>query len=111
MKLISLSILLALASANFDSAMTGVVMPVKMHRAHETVKVYPTPYNEGSITISSVNHATLHFYLFDLEGKLVFQTMLKKNDKQVIEGLTRGTYSYNAFQNDESIKDGQVILK
>jgi hypothetical protein len=37
--------------------------------------------------------------------------MLKKNDKQVIEGLTRGTYSYNAFQNDESIKDGQVILK
>ena len=111
MKLISFSILLAVATSNFNSSVPELVLPAKLHKTNETVKVFPTPDNEGSLTITSVNKATLHFYLFDLEGNLVYQTMLKKNDKQIIEGLTRGTYSYNAFQNDESIKGGKVILK
>ena len=110
MKLISLSFLLAVSTGNFQS-IAATVVPVKLYKAAETVKVYPTPDNEGSITVSSVNHATLHFYLFDMEGKLIYQTTLKKNDKQTVDGLTKGTYSYNAFQDDESIKGGKVILK
>ncbi|MDB5208378.1 MAG: type sorting protein [Flavisolibacter sp.] len=104
-----LSLLLIVSSGNFQN--TVDVVPVKFYKATDTVKVYPTPDNEGSITISSVNQATLQFYLFDLEGKLIYQTQLKKNDKLTVEGLTKGTYLYDAFQNDESIKGGKVVLK
>ncbi|HVF80523.1 MAG TPA: T9SS type A sorting domain-containing protein [Flavisolibacter sp.] len=109
MKLLSFSLLLLVSAGTLQS--TVAIVPVKFHKSAETIKVFPTPDNEGSITISSVNRATLQFYLFDLEGKLIYQTTLKKHDKKIIEGLTKGTYLYDAFQNDESIKGGKIILK
>lgn len=110
MKLLSLFILIAVAAPSFESK-AAEVLPVKLYAVNETVKVYATPDNEGSITISSSNQATLDFYLFDLEGKLIYQTTLKKNSRQTVEGLTKGTYLYNAFQDDESIKGGKISLK
>lgn len=110
MKLLSFSLLMAVATSNFQHQAAEVV-PVKLQQVNDTVKVYPTPDNEGSITVHSANKATLSFYLFDLEGKLIFQTALKQNQKQTVNGLTKGTYLYNAFEKDENIKGGNVILK
>jgi hypothetical protein len=110
MKIISLSVLLALSAGNFQNSAAEVV-PVKLTSLKEPIQVYPTPYNAGSITISSANTATLDFYLFDLEGNLIYQTTIRKNEKKTADGLTKGTYLYNAFQNDENIKGGKVILK
>ena len=87
-----------------------VIVPGETHKK-EVIKVYPTPNNQGSITIHSANKATIYFYLFDLEGNLIYQTIISKNEKQVVEGLTKGTYIYNAFQNDENLEGGKIILK
>ena len=42
---------------------------------------------------------------------MIFQTVIKKQEKQTVEGLTNGTYIYNAFENDENIEKGKVELK
>ena len=110
MKLISISVLLATSIGNFQNSSVEVV-PVKVKSIKEAIKVYATPGNEGSITIRSANQCTLSFYLFDLEGNLVYQTLLKQNDKLMVEGLVKGTYYYSAFKNDKNIKDGNVVLK
>lgn len=101
---------LLLSSGNGTTGNSPIV-PVKIHKAKEVIKVYPTPNNQGSITIHSANNSSLSFYLFDLEGKLVYQTIIKKNEKQLVGGLTKGTYLYNAFLNDENLEGGKVELK
>lgn len=101
---------LLLTTANPEPVNTAIV-PVKVRKAKEVIKVYPTPNDKGSITIRSTNDKALTFYLFDLEGKLLYQAQISKNEKQQVQGLTKGTYLYNAFLNDENLEEGKVELK
>jgi hypothetical protein len=110
MILFYLSFILTVSNGNLAQRSTAIV-PVKVNKAKEVIKVYPTPKNRGSITVQSTNETSLSFYLFDLEGTLVYQAVIKKNEKQTIEGLNKGTYMYNAFLNDENLEGGKVELK
>ena len=86
------------------------IVPVKK-QVKEVIKVYPTPNNQGSLTIQSSNETSISFYLFDVEGKMIYQSVIKKNEKQQVQGLDKGTYIYNAFQNDENLEGGKVDIK
>jgi hypothetical protein len=77
----------------------------------DAVKLYPNPTSNGTITISSDTAATLHFYVFDVEGTLLHQVVLKDKRKHTIQQLKKGIYVYDAFLNDESIEHGKIIVK
>jgi hypothetical protein len=75
------------------------------------LKLYPNPSYDGRISIISLKKETLYFYIFDMEGKLVYQALLENNEKKAIENLNKGTYLYTAFENDQSIEEGKLIIK
>ncbi|MGV3657009.1 MAG: T9SS type A sorting domain-containing protein [Chitinophagaceae bacterium] len=77
----------------------------------DAVKLYPNPSTDGRITISSNRTETLHFYVFDLDGTLLHQVILKDKQKKTIENLKKGIYVYDAFLNDEGIEHGNIIVK
>ncbi len=110
MKLTVFSLIATLMFSSFHNQPDKVV-PETLSVFKEVIKVYPTPNNKGSITVSCGNKVPLSFYLFDLEGKLLYQIKLKQNDKHTIAGLNKGIYLYTAFKNDVSVKDGEVVLK
>jgi len=110
MIIVLLSIILSVAGGNMQTISSEIV-PAKMSNVKEVIRVFPTPNNKGSITIHSGNEASLSFYLFDLEGKLIYQSIINKNERQMVEGLTKGTYLYNAFQKDENLEGGKITLK
>ena len=74
------------------------------------VKIYPNP-SYGKINISTNNVSTLHFYIFDLEGTMIYQTILSNKAKKNIDNLRKGTYLYNVFEKDESVEEGKIIVK
>ena len=76
-----------------------------------TVKLYPNPSLDGTITINSTSSEPLHFYVFDLEGTLLHRLALKGKEKTKITNLKKGTYTYDVFKNDESIEQGKIIVK
>lgn len=77
----------------------------------EVVKLYPNPSYNGTVTISSNSERPLHFYVFDLEGTLLHQFILKDKTKQTIQNLKKGTYVYDAFLNDEGIDHGSIQVR
>ena len=110
MIIVPLSILLTVAGSNVKT--NGVeIVPAKVKKAKEVIRVFQTPDNKGSITIHSANETSLSFYLFDLEGKLIYQSIVYKDQKQKVEGLTKGTYLYNAFHADVNVEGGKITLK
>ena len=109
MILFYLSLLVTVSTKTLPAA--TAIVPVKATVVKEVIKVYPTPDNKGSLTVHSSKQPSLTFYLFDLEGKLIYQSIIRKNEKQQIEGLPKGTYLYNAFLNDENMEGGKVELK
>ena len=79
--------------------------------AKEVIKVYQTPHEEGCLTIRSTTNASIQFYLFDSEGKLVYQSEMKHREQHTVEGLLPGAYTYHAFRADEKLKGGTIDIK
>lgn len=97
-------VLIGLALGNFTPEAAKASVPER------GIAVYATPENNGSITVQSNKNAAVDFYLFDVEGTLIYRTGLKVQEKQTVTGLGKGTYVYNAFCNDRPLKNGQVVL-
>jgi hypothetical protein len=53
----------------------------------------------------------LHFYVFDAEGTLLHQAVIRGKEKHTIKNLKKGIYLYDAFYNDEGIEHGKLIVK
>ena len=77
----------------------------------KTIKLYPNPSPNGVITVNSTINESLHFYVFDLEGTLLHRIILKGKDQKKISNLKKGTYIYDVFKNDESIEQGEIVVK
>lgn len=85
-------------------------LKIKSEPAKIAVKIYPNP-SYGKISVSANTSSVLHFYIFDLEGTLVYQAVLNNKERKTIENLKKGTYLYDVFEKDESIEEGKIIVK
>ena len=74
------------------------------------VKIYPNP-SFGRINVSANTSQPLHFYIFDLEGTLIYQAVLNNKEKKNIDNLKKGIYMYDVFEKDESVEEGKIIVK
>jgi hypothetical protein len=83
---------------------------IKSEPARTVVKLYPNP-SYGKLSVSASTSSTLHFYIFDLEGTLVYQAVLNNKERKTIENLKKGTYLYDVFEKDESVEEGKIIVK
>ena len=97
------------ADNNFsDSLQTA---KIKVEAKKSVIKLYPNPSWNGTITVSSSTSEKLHFYIFDLDGTLIHQAVLKEKQKITVNDLKKGVYMYDAFLNDESIEYGKITVK
>ena len=101
---------LLLTAANPLPQHTFVKDAAKTSKEKGPLRVYQTPNEAGSLTVSSAIDA-LQFYLFDIEGKLVYQSRIGRHERQTVEGLPPGAYTYHAFRADEKLKGGIVAIK
>ena len=74
------------------------------------VKIYPNP-SYGKLSVSANTSSSLHFYIFDLEGTLIYQAVLNNKERKTVDHLKKGTYLYDVFEKDESIEEGRIIIK
>jgi|GEM_PF-1273446 len=74
------------------------------------VRLYPNP-SFGNLSVSANTDTPVHFYIFDLEGTLVYQAVLSNREKKNIEDLKKGIYTYDVFEKDESIEEGKIVVK
>lgn len=79
-------------------------------RGKRIVRLYPNP-SYGKLSVSANTSLPLHFYVFDMEGTLVFQAVLNNKEKKIIDHLKKGIYLYNVFEKDESTEEGRIIIK
>lgn len=82
-----------------------------LEKRKAAVKLYPNPSTDGTVRVVSNATGTLNFYIFDLEGTLLHQVVLKEKGKHTITNLKKGVYTYDAFYNDEGIDHGKLTVK
>lgn len=82
-----------------------------VEKKKEAIKLYPNPSTNGTVRVVSNTAGNLNFYIFDLDGTLLHQAVIKEKGKHTISNLKKGVYTYDAFYNDEGIEHGQLIVK
>lgn len=84
---------------------------VSVNSKKNVLKIFPNPSNSGSFQISSSEKTNLYFYVFDISGTMIYQTILKGKEKQIIQNLNKGIYVYDVFKEDEGIEHGRLVVK
>lgn len=79
-------------------------------RVTQLVKLSPNPSFNGMLTVFSESKEAVHFYVFDVEGVLLFHALLSPGEKRAINDLKKGAYSYDVFYKDESVEQGKILV-
>jgi len=105
---------LLLGSAQSCSVTENVNMAesknAKTSRKEREVKIYPDLL-KNVMHVKNVENAKIDFFVFDAEGTIMVHYKLNEKDHKKINGLEKGTYTYQVFRNDEMSEAGKITIK
>ena len=74
------------------------------------IKIYPDLLNKA-MHVKNVESAKVDFFVFDAEGTIMVHYKMNEKEHKKINGLEKGTYTYQVFKNDEMSESGQITIK
>ena len=89
-------------SAESKNAMTS--------KKEKEVKIYPDLL-KNVMHVKNVETAKVDFFVFDSEGTIMVHYKMNEKDHKKINGLEKGSYTYQVFKNDEMSESGRIIIK
>ena len=82
----------------------------KTSKKEREVKIYPDLL-KNVMHVKNVETAKIDFFVFDAEGTIMVHYKMNDKDHKKINGLEKGTYTYQVFKNDEMSESGEIIIK
>jgi len=75
------------------------------------IGLYPDARNEVLFFSANGGEKKVYqLYLFDMDGKLVNQAVIRNRETTVLTNIPEGSYLFQVFSNDERIEDGQLTV-
>jgi hypothetical protein len=82
----------------------------RISKKERDVKIYPDLLKKV-MHVKNVETAKVDFFVFDAAGTIMVHYKMNEKDHKKINGLEKGTYTYQVFKNDEMSESGKVIIK
>ncbi len=83
---------------------------VRASKREKEVKIYPDLLKKV-MHVKNVETTRVDFFVFDSEGTIMVHYKMDEKDHKKINGLEKGTYTYQVFKNDEMSESGRIIIK
>ena len=110
----ALSLALLLGSAQScsvtESVNTAEKTRLRLSRREREVKIYPDIIKK-TIHVKNVESSEVDFFVFDPQGTLMVHYKMNEKDHKRINGLDKGTYTYQVFVKDEMSESGKIVIK
>jgi hypothetical protein len=75
------------------------------------VKVFPDAVKKAMHVVArSGNKKEIEFLVFDINGNMVLNYKLKAGERKTICDLTKGSYMYHVFAEDEYLMTGKLFF-
>lgn len=96
------------ASGIRDTILINKTLISKRHK----IKLYPNAENSVVFfTASGEAGKVYQLYLFDVDGKLSKQIQIRNKETTVLTNITKGSYVFEVFSDDERIENGQLVIR
>ena len=82
----------------------------RIPKKEREVKIYPDLLKKV-MHVKNVETTKVDFYVFDAEGTIIVHYKMNEKDHKKINGLEKGSYTYQVFKNDEMSESGKMIIK
>jgi len=82
----------------------------KTSRREKEVKIYPDMLKR-MMHVKNVENTQVDFFVFDPQGTIMVHYKMNERDHKKINGLAKGTYTYQVFKNDEMSESGKIIIR
>ena len=93
-----------------ESVNTTEKNKTRSSRKEREVKIYPDIIKK-TMHIKCVENSEVDFFIFDSQGTLMVHYRMNEKDHKRINGLDKGTYTYQVFKKDEMSESGKIIIK
>lgn len=81
-------------------------------RNNSSVKIYPDFIKrEMHVVAKDNNKQVLDFFVFDMQGTLVFHEKMEAKDHQCLKDFKKGKYIFRVFNGDEETAAGQIEFR
>ena len=109
--LVGLALLLgSTQSCSVTGNTNAEIKNVKTSKREREVKIYPDLLKKV-MHVKNVETTKVDFYVFDAEGTIIVHYKMNEKDHKKINGLEKGSYTYQVFKNDEMSESGKMIIK
>ena len=108
----SLALLLGLAQSCSvsESVISAEKNKTRLTKKEREVKIYPDIIKK-TMHVKNVESSEVDFFVFALDGTLMVHYKMNEKDHKKINGLGKGTYTYQVFKKDEMSEAGKLIIK
>ena len=93
-----------------ESINGGEAKNARSSKKEKDVKIYPDVWKR-MMHVKNVNEERVDFFVFDSEVTILVHYKMGEKDHKRINGLEKGTYTYQVFKNDEMSESGRIIIK
>ena len=82
----------------------------KTSKKEREIKIYPDLL-KNVMHVKNAETTKIDFFVFDSEGTIMVHYKMNEKDHKKINGLEKGTYTYQVFKNDEMSESGKIVIK
>ena len=82
----------------------------KTAKKEREIKIYPDLL-KNVMHVKNAETTKIDFFVFDSEGTIMVHYKMNEKEHKKINGLEKGTYTYQVFKNDEMSESGKIIIK
>src|SRR6185436_14394781 len=90
-----------------ESANAAESKNARISKKERDVKIYPDLVKKV-MHVKNVETTKVDFFVFDTEGTIMVHYKMNEKDHKKINGLDKGTYTYQVFNNDEMSESGKI---
>ena len=82
----------------------------KTSKKEREIKIYPDLL-KNVMHVKNAETTKIDFFVFDSEGTIMVHYKMNEKGHKKINGLEKGTYTYQVFKNDEMSQSGKIVIK
>ena len=81
------------------------------NKKHKVKLFTASDYKTLLFTVDGVDENRYTLFVFDLDGKLMIQSVILNHETSILSELPSGTYQYEVLANDNRVESGQLKIK
>jgi hypothetical protein len=90
----------------------AVMITKNLNNKKHKVKLFTaSDYKTLLFTVDGVEEKRYTLFVFDLEGKLMIQSVILNHETSILSELPSGTYLYEVLADDTKVETGQLKIK